>query len=139
MSNPVLVAKDGAIATVTLNNPRELNALNRNMWERLAEAMLALSLEGRILRPPEALKKRLINRVVRDDAIEAEVYASATRIADGSPLVARWHKQFVERLMVKSELTAGEPDESYTCFDSEDYGAGIDAFLKRTQPVFRGA
>jgi enoyl-CoA hydratase/carnithine racemase len=32
----VLLTRDGAIATVTLNKPERLNALDRSMWERLA-------------------------------------------------------------------------------------------------------
>jgi enoyl-CoA hydratase len=41
--DPVLVARDGAIATVTLNNPGRLNALNKSMWQRLGEIMRELS------------------------------------------------------------------------------------------------
>lgn len=40
---PVLVSRDGAIATVALNNPERLNALNKAMWARLGEAMRELS------------------------------------------------------------------------------------------------
>src|SRR5687768_18612934 len=40
---PVLTARDGAIATVTLNNPDRLNALNRTMWEALGAAMRELA------------------------------------------------------------------------------------------------
>jgi len=43
MADPVLVTRDGAIATVTLNNPERLNALNRAMWARLGEVMRELS------------------------------------------------------------------------------------------------
>jgi enoyl-CoA hydratase/carnithine racemase len=31
MTDPVLVTRDGAVATVALNNPERLNALNRAM------------------------------------------------------------------------------------------------------------
>ena len=43
MSDPVLVSRDGAIATVTLNNPERLNALAKPMWRRLGEVMRELS------------------------------------------------------------------------------------------------
>ena len=39
----VLVAREGAIATVTLNKTERLNALDRAMWEGLSEAMRELS------------------------------------------------------------------------------------------------
>ncbi|MGH8699080.1 MAG: enoyl-CoA hydratase/isomerase family protein, partial [Burkholderiales bacterium] len=37
MSDAVLVARDGAIATVTLNKPERLNALDKGMWGALGE------------------------------------------------------------------------------------------------------
>ncbi len=37
MSEGVLVARDGAIATVTLNKPERLNALGKSMWRALGE------------------------------------------------------------------------------------------------------
>src|SRR5258708_39204627 len=43
MSDVVLVAKDGPIATVTLNRPEKLNALNKPMWQRLGTIMDELS------------------------------------------------------------------------------------------------
>ena len=48
MPNPVLVARSGDIATVTLNRPARLNALDLAMWRVLAEAMekLAASDDG---------------------------------------------------------------------------------------------
>src|SRR5262245_55995594 len=41
--DPVLVTRDGVIATVALNNPERLNALNREMWTRLGAVMEELS------------------------------------------------------------------------------------------------
>ena len=41
--DPVLVSRDGPIATVALNNPDKLNALNKPMWEQLGAAMRELS------------------------------------------------------------------------------------------------
>src|SRR5476649_125224 len=40
---PVLVTRDGEVATVTLNNPAKLNALNKPMWEALGAVMRELS------------------------------------------------------------------------------------------------
>ena len=55
--------------------------------------------------PQEAKEKGLVNRVVPDDKVEEEAYASARRIAEGAPLVARWHKKFINRLMDPKPLT----------------------------------
>ena len=255
---PVLVARDGVIATVSLNNPDRLNALNKAMWRRLGEVMRELSaddalrcivvrgagekafaagadiaefaaeradskqakpygnlihetmqavarcrhptvamirgacvgggleiaamcdmrvaaqssrfgipvnklgltmaygelmgllalagkavaleilLEGRVFDAEEAYRKGLVNRVVPDDKIEAETYATARRIADGAPLVNRWHKQFIERLAVNARVDPKEWDEGFACFDTLDYREGVDAFLKKRKPDFKG-
>jgi enoyl-CoA hydratase/carnithine racemase len=258
MPEPILVSRDGAIATVTLNNPQRLNALSRPAWERLGEAMRELSvddrlrcvvlrgagekafaagadiaefateranskqakvygdlihetmqsvgrsrhptvalihgacigggleiasmcdlricgassrfgipinklgltmgygeligllalvgraaaleilLEGRILDAQEAFRKGLVNRVVADGEVEKEAYALARRIADGAPLVARWHKQFIERLTVAAEVTPAEWDEGFACFDTQDFKEGVAAFLGKRKPGFKG-
>jgi enoyl-CoA hydratase/carnithine racemase len=40
--DPVSVTRDGAVATVTLNNPERLNALSAAMWKQLGEIFRAL-------------------------------------------------------------------------------------------------
>jgi enoyl-CoA hydratase/carnithine racemase len=99
---------------------------------------LEILLEGRIFDAQEALRKRLVNRVVPDANVEEETYALARRIAEGAPLVARWHKQFIERLSVTAKLTEQEWDEGFACFDTEDYQIGVRAFLEKQKPGFRG-
>jgi enoyl-CoA hydratase/carnithine racemase len=99
---------------------------------------LELLLEGRVFDAAEAYAKRLVNRVVPDADVERAAYALAARIAAGAPLVARWHKQFVERLAVTAEVAAHESAESYACFDTEDYRIGVAAFLAKTEPHFKG-
>ena len=99
---------------------------------------LEILLEGRVFDAQEALQKRLVNRVVPDADVESEAYALAERIAAGAPLVARWHKQFIERLTVAAKLSEQEWDEGFACFDTEDYRIGVEAFLKKTKPQFKG-
>ena len=255
---PVLIARDGAIATVSLNNPDRLNALSKPMWEALGAGMRALSaddslrcvvlrgagdkafaagadisefaseradskqarrygelidgtmqavarcrhpviamikgacvgggleiaamcdlricgessrfgvpiknlglvmaygelqgllalagravtaeilLEGRVFDAAEALRKRLVNRVVADAEVERDTYATAQRIAAGAPLVARWHKQVIERLSVAPQVPPREREEGYACFDTEDYAIGVAAFLAKAKPQFKG-
>ena len=257
-SDPILVSRDGAIATVALNNTERLNALNKAMWQRLGEAMRELSaddalrcivvrgagekafaagadiaefageradskqakpygnlihetmqaiarcrhptvamirgacvgggleiaamcdmriagqssrfgipvnklgltmaygelmgllalagravaleilLEGRVFDAEEAYRKGLVNRVVPDDKVEEEAYATARRIAEGAPLVNRWHKQFIERLTVRAQVRPEEWDEGFACFDTQDYKEGVAAFLAKRKPDFKG-
>lgn len=100
---------------------------------------LEILLEGRILDAAEAAAKGLVTRVVGDDEVEAEALATARRVADGAPLVARWHKKFVNRLGDARPLTRDELDEAYACYDTGDYHAGRKAFLAKTKPRFEGS
>ena len=43
MTDTILVAREGAIATVVLNRPEKLNALTKPMWRRLGEVLTDLS------------------------------------------------------------------------------------------------
>jgi enoyl-CoA hydratase len=100
---------------------------------------LEILLEGRIWSADEALAKGLLARVVTDAHLDAEVRTSARRIAEGAPLVARWHKQFVRRLAPQPEpLTAAEIDASFDYFETDDYRIGYDAFINKRTPRFVG-
>jgi len=99
---------------------------------------LEIALEGRVFGAAEAHEKGLVNRVVPDHRVEEEAYATARRIAEGAPLVARWHKKFIHRLMDPKPLAPQEYDESFTCFGSEDYRTGREAFLAKKKPDFKG-
>ena len=85
------------------------------------DVALEILLEGRIFDAAEAKDKGLVTRVVADDEVAAEARATAQRIAEGAPLVARWHKKFARRLARPRPLTAAEHDECFDCFDTEDF------------------
>ena len=100
---------------------------------------LEILLEGRVFGAAEALQKRLVNRVVPDDQVEAEAYAMAKHIADGAPLVARWHKQFIRRLTPQAApLAQAELDANFDYFKTEDCRIGYDAFIRKQKPAFKG-
>jgi enoyl-CoA hydratase/carnithine racemase len=101
-------------------------------------ATLEILLEGRVFDAAEALQKKLVNLVVPDDKVDSVALATASRIAAGAPLVARWHKQFVDRLGVKATLGQTEWDEGFACFDTEDYKIGVAAFHNKSKPRFGG-
>ncbi len=101
-------------------------------------AALEILLEGRIFDAHEAKDKGLVTRVVPDDRVEAEAIASAQRIAEGAPLVARWHKKFARRLRDPTPLTLHEYNEGFECFGTEDFRIGYRAFLAKQKPDFRG-
>ena len=95
-------------------------------------------LEGRLLNAAEAYAKGLLTRVVADDAVLAEAQATAARIAAGAPLVARWHKQWIARLLQDRPLTPEEKRASFAFLDTQDYAEGLAAFLEKRPPRFTG-
>ena len=48
MSDTVLISRDGVVATVTLNKPEKLNALDEGTWRTLGETMGALSADDNL-------------------------------------------------------------------------------------------
>ena len=99
---------------------------------------LRILLEGDVFGADEALRMGLVNRVVAATEFDAAVMKSAGLIGEGAPLVARWHKKFANRLIDPAPLTPEEKDESFTCFGTEDFAAGYQAFLEKRQPRFAG-
>jgi len=101
-------------------------------------AALEIVLEGRVFDAAEAFAKGLVNRVMPDGEVEQEAYATAERIAEGAPLVARWHKKFVKRLLDPRPLAPAELEDNYACFGTEDFQIGYRAFLAKAKPQFKG-
>jgi enoyl-CoA hydratase/carnithine racemase len=44
----------------------------------------------------------------------------------------------VRRLLDPRPLSEAERDEGYACFDTEDFRAGVAAFLAKKKPDFQG-
>jgi enoyl-CoA hydratase/carnithine racemase len=101
-------------------------------------AALEILLEGSVFGAERAKDLGIVSRIFEDAALEKETYALARRVADGAPLVNRWHKKFAKRLADPRPLTHEEVAEGYAAFDTEDYRTGYQAFLQKQKPDFQG-
>jgi len=113
----------------------ELSPLVRLVGPTVA---LQVLLEGTIFDAAEALRLGVVTRVVANDQVAAEAHATAQRIAEGAPLVARWHKKFVRTILAGTPLTDEAREEAFDCFDTEDFRTGYQAFLNKEKPKFNG-
>ncbi|MEQ8165430.1 MAG: enoyl-CoA hydratase-related protein [Alphaproteobacteria bacterium] len=95
-------------------------------------------IEGRILDADDALRLGIVNRVVDDDALEAETGATVARILEGAPLVNRMHKKLLRRLRDHTPLGREDEKLGYVLSDTADYRTGISAFVAKTKPDFKG-
>ncbi len=95
---------------------------------------------GKIIDAAEAERIGLVNKVVPQDKLEAEVNKLVETILSKSPLIMRLLKQAINTGMY-TDLAAGLSYERAIfalCFDSEDHIEGIDAFLEKRKPKFKG-
>lgn len=112
-------------------------ALSRNVGRKAAMEML---LTGDLVDAERAAVLGLVNRVVEPDALSAETEALAQQIASKSPLTVRIGKEAFYR-----QLEMGL-DEAYAFTGkvmtqnmlTKDAEEGIDAFLEKRSPTWRG-
>ncbi len=117
--------------------PEELRRIVAIAGRAVASELL---LEGRILSAGEARERGLVTRVVADENVEEEAYATAARIAEGAPIAARLNKKLIRRLCPEpAALTPSEIDEFFSFIGTHDHQEGIAAFLEKRSPKFRGS
>ena len=114
--------------------PREMQPLINLVGKSVA---LEILLEGKIFDSAEALQKGLVSKIVADSEVEKEAYETSQRIADGAPLVARWHKKFAKKISNNEKIKDKLNDQGYECYDTEDFNIGYKSFLNKTKPKFK--
>ena len=70
--------------------------------------------------------------------METEALALARRIAEGSPLSARFHKAALRKLRGPLPVTRAEEAATSDFTLTEDFRDACRAFLAKEKPVFRG-
>ncbi len=95
-------------------------------------------LTGEVFDADRALRLGLVSRVVESHELDATVADVVGRIVTAAPLVNRWHKKFIRRLLDPAPLTDDELAEGYAAFDTRDYRRGYRAFVLKEKPRFVG-
>ena len=101
--------------------------------------LLEILLTGELIDAERALAAGLVSHVWPDGSVAEEGRALVDRIVAGAPLVNRWHKKFIRRLLEGGTISAEEGAEVHEAFETSDYREGRSAFLEKRAPRFRGA
>jgi enoyl-CoA hydratase/carnithine racemase len=111
--------------------------LARNLGRKAALEML---LTGEFIDALEAKQKGLINRVVPADALDAEIERLAGSILAKSAVAVRMGKgMFYKQLEMGLDEAYAYAGEVMACnMMSDDAGEGIDAFMQKRKPDYKG-
>lgn len=102
---------------------------------RLKEIMFT----GRFFDAAEAAAVGLVNRIVDADRIDAAVRELAHVIAANAPLTIKASKEMVRRLQARRRLASQEGHDLIAmCYTSDDFHEGVEAFLAKRDPQWKG-
>ena len=101
-----------------------------------------LFLTGRNFDAARAEEIGLVHEVVADEELEAVSVALAAEIAANAPLSMRGNKSAIDLLtaapVLSEQQEAGLVALRESCFSSEDFREGIQAFAEKRKPEWRG-
>lgn len=112
--------------------PLEAEMVARVLPLRLMRELL---LEARLISATEAHAHGVVNRVVKDDEVAAEVQRTAERIAALSPQAMRLNK-ITLRQLARGGISDAERLAHYTYADSAEHREGLAAFIDKRPARF---
>ena len=122
----------------TLGNCLSVANLNRMAVLIGAGRVRELVLTARLVEAPEASAIGLVSEVLKDSAaVHARASELAEMISGHAPLTMRATKEALRRLRVEGP-DAQDSDLVVECYRSEDFREGMEAFLGKRQPNWKG-
>jgi enoyl-CoA hydratase len=130
-------ARIGVPVARTLGNTLSIVTVARILEHLGPSRTKEMIFTARLIGAEEARAAGLFNEVVEPERLEARTIEIAEQIASNAPLTIRSVKEAVRRLVARSRIEEAE-DLVQMAYQSDDFKEGVDAFLTKRAPRWRG-